>query len=66
MTSQRMGEEIELRRCESSSRTTRKSFIGKEIKEGRVVEQGKDFKGISKSFFEKPKICIRGEEKAGG
>ena len=36
------GEEVELRRCESSqkrarTRTTRKNIIGKEIKEGRVV-----------------------------
>ena len=53
------GEEVELRRCESSPRTTRKSIIGKEIKEGRVVEQGKDFEGISKSFFEKPKDTYR-------
>ena len=38
------GEEVELRRRESSqkrarTRTTRKSIIGTEIKEGRVVEQ---------------------------
>ena len=43
------GEEIELRRCESSPRTTRKRIIGKETEEGRVVEQGKDFEGSSKS-----------------
>jgi hypothetical protein len=46
------GEEVGLRRCESSPRTTKKSIIGEEIKEGRVVEQGKDFK----SFFEKPQV----------
>jgi hypothetical protein len=34
-------------------------MIGEEIKEGRVVEQGKDFEGISKSFFEKPKVTYR-------
>ena len=58
------GEEVELRRCESPSRrartrTTRTSIIGKEIKEGRVVQQGKDFEGISKSFFERPKYTGR-------
>ena len=30
------GEEIELRRGKSSTRTTRKRIIGKETKEGRV------------------------------
>ena len=43
------GEEIELRRGESSPRTTRKRIVGKETKEGRVIEQGKDFEGSGKS-----------------
>ena len=43
------GEEIELRRGESSPRTTRQRIIGKETKEGRVVEEGKDFEGKGKS-----------------
>ena len=53
------GEKVGLGRCESSPRTTRKGIIGEEIMEGRVVKQGKDFKGISKSFFEKPKVTHR-------
>ena len=60
------GEEVGLRRCESSPRTTRRSIIGEKIKEGRVVKQDKDFKGISKSFFEKPKVTYRRRGKARG
>ena len=60
------GEELELRRCKSSPRTTRKRIIGKEIKEGRVVEQGIDFEGSSKSSSRSQKIHTGGEENAGG
>ena len=54
------GEKVELKGCKSSPRRTRtrstgKNIIGKAIKGGKVVQQGKVIEGISESFFEKPK-----------
>ena len=55
-------ESVNWGRSESSSRNTRTRTTGtrKEIKEGRVVQQSKVFKSISKSFFERSKDTGRG------
>ena len=60
------GEEIELRRYESSPRTTRRVLLARRSRKGDLLSRARTLRALARVSLRSQKVCTRGEEKAGG